>query len=108
MVGIGGPCSAYGEWTPYSQYPTEHRQALSNACIIISASVAVTSSSTSVTDTPSSTSVTTVSSPVVSATSPVSPSPSSQVDDNGSGAKCVFPSVLMIPMTAIMYVLYFL
>ena len=126
VVGIGGPCSAYCEWTPYSQYPTEHRQALSNGCNIISASVTVTSSSTSVTVTPSSTSVTTIpppssqipssqipsvttiSSPMVSATSSVGPSPSSQVDDNGSGAKCVFPSVLMIPMTAIMYVLYFL
>ena len=108
VVGIGGPCSAYGEWTPYSQYPTEHRQALSNGCIIISASVAVTSSSTSVTVTTSSTSVTTTSSPVVSATSSVGPSPSSQVDDNGSGAKCGFPSILMIPMTAIMYVLYLL
>ena len=108
VVGIGGPCSAYGEWAPYSQYPTEHRQALSNGCIIISASVTVTSSSTPVTVTPSSTSVTTTSSPVVSATSSVGPSPSSQVDDNGSGAKCVFPSVLMIPMTAIMYLLYFL
>ena len=29
VVGIGGFCSAYGEWTPYSQYPTEHHQALS-------------------------------------------------------------------------------
>ena len=57
--------------TPNSQYPTEHRQALSNGCIIISASVAVTSSSTSVTVAPSSTSVTTTSSPVVSATSSI-------------------------------------
>ena len=31
VVGIGGPCSAYGEWTQYSQYPTEHLQALSAA-----------------------------------------------------------------------------
>ena len=46
MVGIGGPCSAYKEWTPYSQYPTEHRQALSNSCGI-SASVTITPSSTS-------------------------------------------------------------
>ena len=117
VVGIGGPCSAYGEWTLYSQYPAEHRQALSNGCNIISASVTVTPSSTSVitisppsSQIPSSQipSVTTISSPMVSATSSVGPNPSSQVDDNGSGAKCVFPSVLMIPMTAIMYVLYFL
>ena len=32
VVGIGGPCNAYGEWTPYSRYPTEHRQALDNGC----------------------------------------------------------------------------
>ena len=46
VVGIGGPCSAYGEWTPYSQYPTGHRQALSNGCGI-SASVTITPSSAS-------------------------------------------------------------
>ena len=32
VVGIGGPCNAYGEWTQYSRYPTEHRQALSDGC----------------------------------------------------------------------------
>jgi len=32
VVGIGGPCSSYSEWTPYSQYPPEHRQALFNRC----------------------------------------------------------------------------
>ena len=108
VVGIGGPCSAYDWWTPYSQYPTEHLQALSNGCNTISASVTVTPSSTSVTVTPSSTPVTTTSSPIVNAISSVDRRSLSQVDDNGSGAKCGFPSFLMIPMTAIMYVLYFL
>ena len=32
VVGIGGPCKAYSEWTPYSRYPPEHRQALANGC----------------------------------------------------------------------------
>ena len=32
VVGIGGPCSAHSEWTRYSQYPAEERQALSNGC----------------------------------------------------------------------------
>ena len=31
-MGIGGSCSAYSEWTPYSRYPPEHRQALANGC----------------------------------------------------------------------------
>ena len=58
VVGIGGPCSAYGEWTQYSRYPTEHRQALSNGC---SNSSTVTLTSTIVassTVTPTSTIVT--------------------------------------------------
>jgi len=32
VVGVGGPCGAYSEWTPYSRYPTEERQALSDGC----------------------------------------------------------------------------
>ena len=32
VVGIGGPCSAHSEWTPYSQYSTEERRALSDGC----------------------------------------------------------------------------
>lgn len=32
VVGIGGFCSAYSEWTPYNKYPTEHRQVLANGC----------------------------------------------------------------------------
>ena len=32
VVGIGGACSAHSEWTPYSQYPAEERQALSDGC----------------------------------------------------------------------------
>ena len=32
VLGIGGPCSGHGEWTPYSRYPAEERQALSDGC----------------------------------------------------------------------------
>ena len=85
VVGIGGPCSAYGEWTQYSRYPTEHRQALSNGC----------SNSSTVTPT----SATTIS---------VRPTPTSGVDNNSSGARgIVFPLDLMLPMAAIMFVVFF-
>ena len=88
VVGIGGPCGAYSEWTPYSQYPTEHRQALANGCSNSSTSVTVTSSSTSVGATVTSFAATVTSTSV--ATTIVHPTPSSPVDDNSSGAKGVF------------------
>ena len=47
-MGIGGPCSAYGEWIPYSQYPAEPCQALFNGCSNSSVSVMITPSSPSV------------------------------------------------------------
>ena len=85
LVGIGGPCSAYGEWTPYSQYPAEHRQALFNGCSNSSVSVTVTPSSAS-----------------------VYPTPTPQVSETPSGAKYVSPSDVIITMTAIIFMLYFL
>ena len=96
-MGIGGPCSAYSEWTQYSQYPAEHRQALLNGCSNSSISVTVIPSSVSVSVTmiPSSTSV--------------YPTPTPQVSETPSGAKGIFQSNVMIPiMTAIMIMLYFL
>ena len=84
VVGIGGPCNAYNDWTPYSRYPTEHRQALANSC----------SNSSTVTPT--------------SATTSVRPTPTSGVDNSGSGAKGIFPLDLMVPMAAIMFMLCFL
>jgi len=32
VVGIGGACSRYNDWTPYSDYPTNHLELLSNRC----------------------------------------------------------------------------
>jgi len=32
VIGVGGPCFAYGEWTPYSDYPNEDVQLLNNNC----------------------------------------------------------------------------
>jgi len=32
VVGIGGACSRYNEWTPYSDYPTNHLEVLNNNC----------------------------------------------------------------------------
>ena len=95
-MGIGGPCSAYGEWTPYSQYPAEHRQALFNGCSNSSVSVMITPSSPSVSVT------------VTASSASVYPTPTPQVSETPSGAKCVFPSDVIMPMTAIMFMLYFL
>ena len=84
VVGIGGPCNAYGEWTPYSRYPPEHRQALANGCSNSSISVSVTAASTSVAT--AITTTLTISSTVTSlATSIVHATPSSGVEDNSSG-----------------------
>ena len=32
VIGVGGPCSAYGEWTPYNDYPSEDVQLLNSNC----------------------------------------------------------------------------
>ena len=128
VVGIGGPCSAYGEWTPYSRYPTEHRQALANGCsnsstvtptsattsvrptptsAIISVRPTTTSATTSVRPTPTSATISVRPTPT-SATTSVRPTPTSGVDNSGSGAKGIFPLDLMVPMAAIMFMLCFL
>ena len=35
VVGVGGGCSSYKDWTAYNQYPVEDRQALSNGCNLV-------------------------------------------------------------------------
>ena len=102
-MGIGGPCPAYGEWTPYSQYPAEHCQALFNGCSNFSVLVMVTpsSASVSVTVTTSSASVMVM---VTPSSASVYPTPTPQVSETPSGSKCVFPSDVIITMTAINYV----
>jgi len=32
VIGVGGPCSSYGEWTPYNDYPSEDVQLLNSNC----------------------------------------------------------------------------
>ena len=111
-MGIGGPCSAHAEWTPYSQYPAELREVLLIGC---------SNSSDSVTMTPSSASVYPTSTPQLSETPSGSVSvkmtcrsasdstSTSRVNETPSGAKSILPSDVIITVTAvaIMIMLYF-
>ena len=110
-MGIGGPCSAHAEWTPYSQYPAELREALLNGCSNSSDSVMMTPSSASVYPT-STLQLSEIPSGSVSVTmipsSPsVYPTSTSRVNETFSGEKSILPSDVIIPVTAIVIVLYF-
>ena len=44
IVGVGGPCSLYNDWTPYSNYSSADLELLANNCTESSAAIAPLSS----------------------------------------------------------------
>ena len=111
VVGIGGPCSSYSEWTPYSQYPPEHRQALLNRCSNSTASTIMPSvtivSSIVVTTFVHATPTPQIITPSTVIATSISAIPTFQVIDDDSGTSIIFPSNITF-MATVMFLWYFL